>query len=254
MIQRKLFDELKKLSGTDNLSITESIDFTSIKDLEVKEKKRLQSKRNLVFKFTTDDKKFAVKKFDEKHAVHEYHTLKQVYDKGVKVPRPLILIGENVLITEFIEGSNLCDQLNKTLDVAYSDSLAEWFFRLHASFRRNHDSMVKSESILRNFIDSRDGIFGVDFEFSHYGDPLKDVGEICASILDTHPMFTDEKLKICRELIHSYNYRTNSQSSHEVALWIARALENTSLQRPEQRKILTEKANDIRTGKINLVK
>jgi hypothetical protein len=113
---------------------------------------------------------------------------------------------------------------------------------------------VKSESILRNFIDSRQGLFGLDFEFSHYSDPLRDIGEMCASIMDTDPRFTDEKLKICQELIHSYNTRVGERSSHDIKHWIAEALEKTSIQRPRQKKILTEKAHEIRTGKINLVK
>jgi len=254
MKYNKFLGEIKRLSGTVNPVITENIDFKILKDLEVYEKTRLPSKRNEVFKFTTNEKTFAVKRYSEKRAPHEYHTLKLVHEKGLQVPKPLVLIDDNVLITEFIEGSNLCDQLNSTLDITYSSRLANWFFRLHSSFRRNHFSMVKSESILRNFLDSGQGLFGLDFEFSHYGDPLRDIGEMCASIMDTHPMFTDEKLKICKELIHSYNNQMGEQSSHDITCWIAKALEKTGIQRPRQKKILKEKANEIRRGKINLVK
>ncbi|MCK4243528.1 hypothetical protein KAX03_01495 [Candidatus Bathyarchaeota archaeon] len=244
---------LRKMANGAKFEFKEDFYLNEIESLSIIDKLRLSSKHNEVYKIKTEKETFLVKKFLDNRARHEYNALNKAYEKGVRVPKPLILVDNKVLVTEFIEGINLCDQLNRTLNSKYSDMLAEWFSSLHSSFKKKNETLVKSESILRNFIEAQDNVVGVDFEFSHYGNPIKDIGEICASILDTNPMFTEDKYSLCRRLIQRYEKKMGVIILKEVVLWTVKALEKTMTQRPNQKKILSEKAYELKTGRKSLV-
>jgi len=114
----------------------------------------------------------------------------------------------NVLVTSYIIGENLCDVVNdektsvdekKRLMVL----LAEWYARFHSFFKTKEGFRIRGDSILRNFVLS-DKIWGVDFEESRMGKPVEDIAGMCSSILSTDPMFTKEKFKLCMVFIDSY--------------------------------------------------
>lgn len=100
---------------------------------------------------------------------------------------------------------------------------------------------------MRNFVlGPRGTLHGVDFEEAAPGDPLRDLGQICASILDTEPMFTPVKTALCRRLIASYG-RLTGQCDLEGRLtaFIAAALRETAGRRPAQRAYLLEQSDRL---------
>jgi tRNA A-37 threonylcarbamoyl transferase component Bud32 len=114
----------------------------------------------------------------------------------------------NILILSYIIGENLCDIINNE-DVTFEEKerlmvlLADWYVKFHNYFKTEDNFFIRGDSNLRNFIFS-DKIWGLDFEESRIGNPIKDIGDICSSILCTDPMFTNEKFHFCDILIQSY--------------------------------------------------
>ena len=144
-----------------------------------------------------------------------------------------------------IPGENLCDLLNRRCLIEYADKLARWVRILPPPLqapRWNHPA--QGDSNLRNFILRKDGsLFGVDFEETAWGDPSRDIGQICASILDTEPMFTPAKAALCRRLIARYGEIAGQESlEYRIVSQIARALRETAQRRPRQRRYLVKQA------------
>jgi tRNA A-37 threonylcarbamoyl transferase component Bud32 len=123
-----------------------------------------------------------------------------VYEKDEK---------NNVLQMNYINGKNLCDLINNE-DIPIQEKqklmilLAEWFFNFHKLFKKDEKYRLHGDANLRNFIFS-DRLWGVDFEESRTGRNVEDIASMCASILTTDPMFTKEKIYLCKIFIDSYN-------------------------------------------------
>ena len=114
----------------------------------------------------------------------------------------------NVLITSYITGENLCDIVNdKKTTISEKKRLmillAEWFFEFHNHFKTEEQFRIRGDSTLRNFI-LTDRIWGVDFEESRMGRVIEDIAGMCSSILSTDPMFTSEKFELCKIFVDSY--------------------------------------------------
>ncbi len=154
------------------------------------------------------DKRGVIKLFNRRESMErEYSILSNT--TGVSTPKVYSRDDENIiLVLEFIDGENLCDVVNNP-SVSFNEKkklvalLGEWLARFHEEF-----NMRRGDSILRNFI-VNDRIWGVDFEESTVeGKIIEDVAEACISILMTKPMFTDEKKKLCIELLEAYSMYT----------------------------------------------
>jgi hypothetical protein len=68
---------------------------------------------------------------------------------------------------------------------------------------------------------------------------------MCASILSTDPMFTDEKLQLCRIFINSYE-KSILRNLHDVNNEIAYALLEKIQWRPNDEEVIRKFAQKIR--------
>ncbi len=225
----------------------------SFKDLDteshVSSVARLPSKKNKVFCIRmVSGRKFILKVSATGKAANEFDVLTQAHSLGLSVPEPYA-ISEELVFMEYIGGTNVCDALNSTLNKRYSVRLAEWLSEFHNAFKDNDRTLVKSDAILKNFLETGNRIVGLDFEFAHYGNPVEDLGEICAHILDTDPMFTQEKNELCRVLLETYR-NLSMFTPLKVTESVADALEVTAKFRPSQAGLLVTKAAELRTGNV----
>ncbi|NMD32734.1 MAG: aminoglycoside phosphotransferase family protein [Firmicutes bacterium] len=215
---------------------------------EFKLLRRLKSKKNRVYLVESKEGHFVLKLYRAPHhrrSVVEHRVLQEACRKGLAVPQPVAFIEKKALLMEYIPGENLCDLLNRRCLVEYADKLADWYGSFHRCFScPGGEFLIKGDSILRNFIVRADGsLYGVDFEETAPGDPARDIGQICASILDTDPMFTPAKAALCRQLMTRYG-RITGQGNLEFRLTeqVALALRETSRHRPRQRRYLLRQA------------
>jgi Ser/Thr protein kinase RdoA (MazF antagonist) len=209
---------------------------------------RLKSKKNRVYLVENDAGRFVLKLYRAPHhrrSAVEHRVLQEAFQKGVAVPQPLAFIEKKALLMEYIPGENLCDLLNRRCLAEYADKLAGWYAAFHCCFSQpGGRTLVRGDSNLRNFVLRQDGtLYGVDFEEAAWGNPAQDIGQICASILDTEPMFTPAKAALCRRLIARYG-RITGQPDLESRLTgqIAVALRETTRRRPRQRSYLLKQA------------
>jgi len=206
--------------------------------------KRFPSKKNRVFHVKTVCGDAVLKLFVTGNASNEFNVLKETYHLRLNVPEPYTLF-DNLLFMEYVEGLNMCDVLNDSLQAVHAVKLAEWFTNFHEVFRKDGVTLVKSDAILKNFLKTERGIIGLDFEFAHLGNPVEDIGEMCAHILDTNPMFTPEKYNLCRVFSETY-HKLSSFSLSGLVESTAQALEAAANFRPGQRETLLKKASEIR--------
>jgi aminoglycoside phosphotransferase (APT) family kinase protein len=216
----------------------------------------LTSKKNDVFLVSQKDEKLVLKVYRpqfRKRASREWATLEEAFSKGLPVPQPLAYFRDSALLLTYITGENLCDAFNSAPSSAYVQALARWYSNFHLALARTGGQCVlKGDSILKNFVLSwkagntaRPQLYGVDFEESIVGDPAQDVGEICASILNTDPMFTEEKTILCQELVNTYVTLTGYPHRKKIIQAIAAALHITAQWRPRQRDYLLKQAAAI---------
>lgn len=213
---------------------------------------RLQSKKNRVYLVENKDGCFLLKLYRSPHhrrSAVEHRVLREAYRRKAAVPQPLAFNEERALLMEYISGENLCDLLNRCCLPEYADLLAEWFAYFHRCFERPGGmTLLRGDANLRNFIVHRGGVlYGVDFEEAAPGKPDRDIGQICASILNTEPMFTPAKAVLCRRLIARYG-RLTGRENLESSLTgpIAAALRESARRRPQQRRYLLKEAGRLR--------
>ena len=169
------------------------------------------SKKNTVAYVTIKGKPRVLKWFVpgfKKQMKNEYTVFKKGSSK-INIPSVYEMDEENnVLITNYIIGENLCDVINNE-DTTTNEKqrlmilLAEWFIDFHNHFKTNDGFIIRGDSSLRNFI-LTDRIWGLDFEESRPGKTVEDIAGMCASILTTDPMFTKEKFQLCKIFIEHY--------------------------------------------------
>jgi tRNA A-37 threonylcarbamoyl transferase component Bud32 len=208
----------------------------------------LPSKKNIVYHLSTEEGDLILKMFQSERAENEYSILLSCRSAGIHVPRPYLL-GKGFILMEFLEGRNLCDLLNETLDTSCVEMIADWFVAFHHSFRKGDHTLVKSDSKLQNFLLTTRGIAGLDFELSHEGDPLEDIGEMCAHILDTDPMFTRRKFELCEHLLLRYSEKAGNTLSG-ITRWVMLALEEAARFRPSQREELGYWTEELSRGTV----
>ena len=172
----------------------------------------LKGKKNIVSYVTIDGKPRVLKWFVpglKNNMKIEFEILKKGSSK-LNIPTVYEKDEENnVLIMNYIIGKNLCDIINdKEVTIKEKQRLmvllAEWFFNFHNLFKKDDIFRIHGDANLRNFIFS-DRLWGVDFEESRIGRTIEDIASMCASILTTDPMFTKEKIDLCKIFIDSYS-------------------------------------------------
>lgn len=171
----------------------------------------LKSKKNTVAYVTIDGKPRVLKWFVpglKPQMMNEYNILKKGSSK-LNIPTVYELDKKNnVIVMNYIIGENLCDVINDE-KTSFDEKkrlmmiLTNWFHSFHNFFKKEDTFLIRGDSTLRNFILS-DKLWGVDFEEARAGKPVEDIAGMCASILTTDPMFTEEKFHLCKVFINSY--------------------------------------------------
>jgi hypothetical protein len=213
-----------------------------------------KSKKNKVFLVEEKSHLYVLKVYNQKNAIRakkEFDILHTAHSQGIKVPKPLFCWDGSAILLEYIPGESLCDVLNNSPSLDYAHLLASWYASFHCSAGGGKENLfytVKGDSILRNFIyvkgaSTRDCLYGVDFEEAGTGEPAVDIGEICASILNTDPMFSAYKISLCKETISAYTCLTKYCPPKPFSYYIGQALRNSARWRPHQREFLLRGAS-----------
>lgn len=181
----------------------------------------------------------------------EYNVLKKGFS-DLLIPAPFEMDSENnVLVMSYIIGKNICEILNDA-DTSFEEKqkvveqLADWFVRFHTFFEKEGGFRIRGDATLRNFILSKNQIWGVDFEESRSGKPSEDLATLCVSLLSTDPMFTDEKFRLCQKFLDTYR-RSVKWTVENINAEIAYAMLERIQWRPKDEEILRKYATKIRT-------
>lgn len=213
---------------------------------------KLKSKKNTVAYVTIDNNPRILKWFVpglKRQMNVEYSVLKKGSTE-LNIPAVFEMDEKNnVLVTKYINGENLCDiinnkDINQVEKQRLMSLLADWFNDFHNFFKKDKDYTIRGDSTLRNFI-LTDKIWGLDFEESRIGRPVEDLGAICASILTTDPMFTKEKFTLCKILLDRYNELAPGRITN-INDEIAYALLENIQWRSEDEEILRKQSKKIK--------
>ncbi|MBN1280666.1 MAG: hypothetical protein JXA00_03365 [Candidatus Thermoplasmatota archaeon] len=171
------------------------------------------------------------------------------------IPSPLDKdTDNNVLIMSYIMGENVCDIINDSHKTFQEKEriillLADWLVQFHSLFRSEDGFRIRGDASLRNFIFSKDRVWGVDFEESRPGKPSEDVATLCASLLSTDPMFTKEKVQLCHACINAY-LRAAKWPVEHLNTEIAYALLERIQWRPQDEETLRHFAERVRKNGV----
>ncbi len=193
-------------------------------NLKIRDFYRLKSKKNEVFLISLGNTPFPhhdrviFKKYCTPCSSIEENLLNKLYSSNVAVPK-ILQQDRGYIILEYIDGQNLCDILNATLDPKYACMLAEWFAKFHQALPASNGIVtLKGDARLRNFI-VRDGhCYGLDFEESRDGSFLNDIAEAAGSIFDTNPgiedpLFYPAKLMLVSKFLKAYIEARHSEAA-----------------------------------------
>ena len=159
--------------------------------------KRFFSRKNEVYLVKSDDNLYVLKRFiDPQRADTEWNFLTSLYGR-FKVPKPLTK-KENDVWMEYIDGGLISESLTEKALMG----LAAWLARLHSFGIR------KGDCILRNFIITVDGIYGIDWEEASMSSEFKgDLIDVCGSIIWIYQSNIEEGLRVCDGFLEHYrNY------------------------------------------------
>jgi aminoglycoside phosphotransferase (APT) family kinase protein len=157
------------------------------------------------------------------------------------------------VIMQYIRGTLLTDLLASPGgdQELWIEQLADWLKKLHGFI--NSSSRVclcKSDLNLRNFIFDGREFYGLDFEDVCFYPPERDLGGICAFILNNDPMFEQWKYQICSSLIKAYERAPVNNCFTELdleAIWyyLIEELKAAASRREKQRDILNGKIKEM---------
>ncbi len=176
----------------------------------------LESKKNTVFRIQYEGKYYIAKKYAQEFAEglnREHMLLKECKKKGLFVPE-VVDVKENMLILEYIPGVD-CKKLfdtDKKEAKTFLSGIAEWLSEFHSSFGLRKR---RGDCILSNFILFDAVIYGIDFEESADEHYLRDVADMCTSVLRMEPSFTRESFNYVDHFIGEY---FNSRSGDRTDL------------------------------------
>jgi tRNA A-37 threonylcarbamoyl transferase component Bud32 len=223
--------------------------------------KRFESKKNTVAYVVLNGQPRILKWFVpglKQNMEIEYGILKKGFS-NLTIPSPLEKDSENnVLVMSYIMGENVCDIVNdpqKILDekIKVIHLLADWFVNFHTFFRSEDGFRLRGDANLKNFILSRGRIWGVDFEESRIGKPSEDLATLCAYLLSTDPMFTDEKFQLCQIFIDAYR-KSVQWDVEQLNKEISYALLERIQWRPDNEEVLRKYANIIRNKGLQVAR
>jgi tRNA A-37 threonylcarbamoyl transferase component Bud32 len=223
--------------------------------------KRFKSKKNTVAYVLSDGQPRVLKWFVpglKQNMDIEYSVLKKGFSE-ITMPSPLEIDTENtVLVMSYIMGENVYDIIHTSSTTLEEKQkivqlLAEWFVRFHTFFRSEDGFRLRGDATLKNFILSRDQIWGVDFEESRIGKPGEDLATLCVSLLSNDPMFTDEKFQLCQNFLDTYR-KSAQWDVKNISAEISYALLERIQWRPKDEELLRKYAAKIRTKGLQVAR
>jgi hypothetical protein len=148
----------------------------------------------------------------KKFTLHEHYEIEKrnwlVLNKaGIRVPELLEDDKESCLLYSYVPGETLLEVLEQSeecCDLLRAEEVLTrlflWLKECYTALRQEYRvNMILDDIHLRNFIYCTDGsICGVDFEDVRTGEPIEDVGQLCAFVLMYSPAFTEYKFELCR--------------------------------------------------------
>lgn len=144
-----------------------------------------------------------MKKYGRKETLElEYNNIKFLEGMSIPVPK-IIMKTRDSLFLEYKQGILVDDSVEQESMGSWIEELALWMAKLHR-IKNKDESLLKIDVNLRNFIYSDNIIYGLDFEEFGYGDPRRDLANICFFILTNRPCFTRRKHLIMRRFLESY--------------------------------------------------
>ncbi|HUV61203.1 MAG TPA: phosphotransferase [Thermoplasmata archaeon] len=193
-----------------------------------------ESRKNKVFRTTDQGGTVVVKEFsDSEAASKEFSILTRCSARSLPVPRPLS-IHTRAIIMECLPGGTVAEALDSvwlnerpiSADEEatlrnIADGLGEWLASYHALFEFG---LTRGDAIMKNFLVSGNRIVGIDFEEASEEDVIRDLGEMCSSIISMHPMFTVDKFAFCRRLSERYFVLTGAERDADLSTATAKAL------------------------------
>jgi tRNA A-37 threonylcarbamoyl transferase component Bud32 len=208
--------------------------------------RQFQSRKNTVYLVERSGWRLVLKVYDNDRWKNEAETLRSAHEAGIPVP-DVVDVGDKALLMEFIPGRSVNDYLETTAMEEKVLGVADWLAAFHRAFRSGDEVRIKSDAIFKNFIVS-DRLYGIDFELSRMGRPEEDVGEALAYLLDTDPMFTEEKFELGRRCIRHYE-KASGIVLKDIDVFIGTALREAARFRPAQKDFLNKKAGEIEASR-----
>jgi tRNA A-37 threonylcarbamoyl transferase component Bud32 len=204
--------------------------------------KKIPSKKNAVYLVERGGWRLVLKIYESDRWKNEAEALADARKMGLAVPG-VVEVEEKALLMEFIPGKSVNDYLETSHMAEAVLGVADWLAKYHKAFRSGDEARLKSDAIFKNFIVS-DRIYGLDFEGSRMGRPEEDVGEALAYLLDTDPMFTEEKFELGRRFIGQYE-KTSGIVLKNIEAHIGNSLREAARFRPARRELLIKMAGEV---------
>jgi tRNA A-37 threonylcarbamoyl transferase component Bud32 len=190
--------------------------------------KKYRSLNNIFYVETTTDKNemqsFIIKEHISSSTGNEVFILNTLKKQGINVPE-IIWHDNRFMVMQYIQGILLADLL---IDIEVDEDLwigelAKWLHKLHGYMNiSSRECLCMSDLSLRNFIFDGQKFYGLDFESVCFYPPERDLGGICAFILNNHPMFEHWKYRICNTFIKAYealNVDSRNTKLDREAIW-----------------------------------
>ncbi|OPZ74821.1 MAG: Phosphotransferase enzyme family protein [Firmicutes bacterium ADurb.Bin456] len=222
--------------------------------------KKLSLRNNVFYVETVSrenrKKPYIIKEYPDSPSCNEVFFLSVLRRYGLNVPE-IVWHDARFIIMEYIQGTLLTDLLGEPLgeQKLWINELARWFAGLHAFMQTpGQVCLGKSDLNLRNFIFDGRVFYGVDFEEVCFSPPERDLGGICAFILNNHPMFEKWKYQVCCSLIGAYetiSAKSCFPALDREAVWyyLVEELKAAAARREKQRDYLNVKIKELTTGR-----
>ena len=207
----------------------------------------MPSKRNRVWVVETDVRPVVVKKSLSGKCGNEFEVIIQARGAGMNVPYPLFMEGD-YLVSEYVQGETCDTLINHMFSNQAAEGMGEWLATFHALLGQGPTRKVMKDAVLSNFILSDQKVFGVDLEDAGPGDPLDDLGQLCASILANEPYFTPIKFDLCMRMLQSYERAASVGVVEQVRPYVSKHLRLDSKNKPLFRRTIVSAARSIEKG------
>lgn len=204
------------------------------------------SRKNKVYLVEREGWRLVLKVYENDRCWNEAEALRSAKGACIAVP-DIIESGDRALLLELIPGRSVNNYLGAPGMEEKVLGVAGWLAAYHRAFRSGNLVRIKSDAIFKNFIVS-DRIYGIDFELSCMGRPEEDVGEAMAYLLDTDPMFTEEKFSLGLRFMERYEMESGIALKN-IESFVASSLKEAARFRPAQGELLIKKAGEIEASR-----